>query len=52
MTQLITRPRPLMTIFKWMLLIPGTGNGERGTENGEWGTGNRSLGTNVQRQPA
>ena len=30
---------------KRMLLIPGTGNGERGTGNG-------SLGTNVQRQPA
>ena len=29
----------------WMLLIPGTGNRERGTGNG-------SLGTNVQRQPA
>ena len=25
----------------WMLLIPGTGNGERGTGNGERGTGNR-----------
>ena len=24
---------------KWMLLIPGTGNGERGTGNGEPGTG-------------
>ena len=24
-----------------MLLIPGTGNGERGTGNGERGTGNR-----------
>ena len=35
-----------------MLLIPGTGNGERGTGNGERGTGNGSLGTNVQRQPA
>ena len=31
--------------FIWMLLIPGTGNGERGTGNG-------SLGSNVQRQPA
>ena len=30
-----------------MLLIPGTGNGERGTGNGEPGTGHRSLGTNV-----
>ena len=28
-----------------MLLIPGTGNGERGTGNG-------SLGTSVQRQPS
>ena len=27
--------------FLWMLLIPGTGNGERGTGNGERGTGNR-----------
>ena len=35
-----------------MLLIPGTGNGERGTGNGEPGTGNGSLETNVQRQPA
>ena len=49
-----------------MLLIPGTGNGERrteneerGTGNGERGTGNRepgigngSPGTNVQRQPS
>ena len=35
-----------------ILLIPGTGNGERGTGNGEPGTGNGSLGTNVQRQPA
>ena len=35
-----------------MLLIPGTGNGERRTENGERGTGNGSLGTSVQRQPA
>ena len=39
-----------------MLLIPGTGNGERGTGNGERGTGNGergtgngSLGTSVQR---
>ena len=32
-------------LFLGMLLIPGTGNGERGTGNG-------SLGTNVQRQPA
>ena len=31
--------------FLRMLLIPGTGNGERGTGNGE-------PGTNVQRQPA
>ena len=31
--------------YNGMLLIPGTGNGERGTGNG-------SLGTNVQRQPA
>ena len=35
-----------------MLLIPGTGNGERGTGNGERGTGNGSLGTSVQRQLA
>ena len=49
-----------------MLLIPGTGkgergtgngeggtgNGERGTGNGERGTGNGSLGTSVQRQPS
>ena len=33
------------SIYNRMLLIPGTGNGERGTGNG-------SLGTNVQRQPA
>ena len=39
-------------LFNRMLLIPGTGNGERGTGNGERGTGNGSLGTNVQRQPA
>ena len=32
-----------------VLLIPGTGNGERGTGNGERGTGNGSLGTSVQR---
>ena len=32
-----------------MLLIPGTGNGERGTGNRERGTGNGSLGTSVQR---
>ena len=30
-----------------MLLIPGTGNGERGTGNGEPGTGNREPGTGV-----
>ena len=30
-----------------MLLIPGTGNGERGTGNGERGTGNREPGTGV-----
>ena len=28
-----------------MLLIPGTGNGERGTGNGERGTGNGERGT-------
>ena len=26
--------------LKWMLLIPGMGNGERGTGNGEWESGN------------
>ena len=33
----------------WMLLIPGTGNGERGTGNGERGrgTGNGEPGTGV-----
>ena len=30
-----------------MLLIPGTGNGERGTGNGERGTGNGEPGTGV-----
>ena len=30
-----------------MLLIPGTGNGERGTGNGERGTGNGERGTGV-----
>ena len=35
----------LSLVEKSKLLIPGTGNGERGTGNG-------SLGTNVQRQPA
>ena len=31
--------------MKWVLLIPGTGNGERGTGNGERGTGNGERGT-------
>ena len=31
--------------LKWMLLISGTGNGERGTENWERKTGNGELGT-------
>ena len=31
--------------FFWMLLIAGTGNGERGTGNGERGTGNGERGT-------
>ena len=35
----------LAVVSPGMLLIPGTGNGERGTGNGR-------LGTNVQRQPA
>ena len=39
------RPNYDQRICQRMLLIPGTGNGERGTGNG-------SLGTNVQRQPA
>ena len=30
----------LRDFLDWMLLIPGTGNGERGTGNGERGTGN------------
>ena len=33
------------TVFHRMLLIPGTGNGERGTGNGERGTGNGERGT-------
>ena len=32
----------IISVYSWgMLLIPGTGNGERGTGNGERGTGNR-----------
>ena len=34
-------------VYKRMLLIPGTGNGERGTGNGERGTGNGERGTGV-----
>ena len=33
-----------------MLLIPGTGNGERGTGNGERGTGNGERGTGNREQ--
>ena len=32
-------------VLHWVLLIPGTGNGERGTGNGERGTGNGERGT-------
>ena len=40
---------PFLAIFKGMLLIPGTGNGERGTGNRERESGNKCTAATLLR---